>query len=268
MSSTIEFETPRMSSNRIQFVTRFRDTSMITRVAEFEVRELRRVTKFATNVEIPSVEEMTEYLKTLLDLRVRTVTKGDLKEMKVVAKGVRVPERWYTLLANVGFASHKILKVEFTPEIAFKDFEPMSENEIKRISSLLLDYLEDGYGTIKGIPRDTHGSVQFMAKAVISEEVRGIDIESPAYGFLASLVNSEIMCETYADLSILFRVTYSSIDTYEFAFSDYFKAIETGGNIVVDAVEGIAQAQANAKPKNPVDEVIEDEVNTQVTKEE
>lgn len=240
------FETPRPTKGTVTFVTKLRDSEFIRKVAVFELHELKRVTKFAGNVELPSIDDMERYLKTALYLRVEYVTKGKLNEYAAVQRTIRIPERWYTILVNVGEAKNQQLNFKFVPEFSFDNFEPMSVPEIKEISELFDLYLQDGYGTLPGLPKSKDGSLHFMAKTIIGDTVRGIDVDSPVYAFLASVVNSEIINDTYKDLDLLFRVNYSDVETYELNFNDYFRQVmkETG----VEPSTGVATQQDNNRP--------------------
>lgn len=220
LKSHANYETPRPAKGIIEFTTKFKETELVTRVANFELMEMKRSTKFSNNVELPSVEEIRDYLTTLLQLRVEYTTEQGLKEYSRFVRTVRIPARWYTIISNVGIAKNSALGFHFVPE---STFTKLPLEEMKRISDLMELILEDGYSTIGGMPKSTEGSLYFMAKTIIDNTVRSMEIDSPVYGFLASIVSSEIINDTYQDLDLLFRVRYSDTDTYALNFNDFFR---------------------------------------------
>jgi len=237
----VELETPRMVENVVRFTTNLKVGDYVTDVAKFEVQEMRRVTRYQQNAPIPEIQEVEDYLVTLLHIRVLIGNKQPLGEYGKRLNSLRVPARWYVLLAQVGEAMDTTRRFKFYPELDLTVVDEKgntSERALLPIDKMLdfsdkLDVLlEDGYVTVPGVPRDSEGSLQFMSKTTIGNIIRGMDKDNPAYGFLAFILESEVAAESYDNLDLVFRINYSSYDTYSAAFKSYFvtSTDELGGN--------------------------------------
>lgn len=228
-----EFETPRTVGDLVEFKTNFKVGDFVTKIARFESDELKRITRFAQNAEIPTLEEIKSYLITLLKLRVDLVTGGNISDYRKILRTARVPARWFILLSQIGEAKDYERKFKFTPALSLdKDFVPFTAAQIEDISWKLENLLQEGYSTVPGIPTLPDGSLPFMAKTTIGDYIRGIDKDNPAYAFLAAVLEAEVAAESYDNLDLVFRMQYSTLDTYSAAFQSYFvQSAETlGGN--------------------------------------
>lgn len=238
-----QFETPRRYQRKEEFKTKFSDSEMVTEVARFEVQEMKRILRHASNVTIPDVDTMERYLKTILWMRIEMSNDVKIGPYHEVSRRVRIPARWYVLMVNVGQAHDAERNFKFTPVYdmtpkphTFKQSTKaddmltdgdklLTPNELKDWSEIFESYLQDGYSTVAGIPRDFEGSIHLMAKTTIQEIVRGTDITNPVYAFLASILGAEVVSDTYQDLALMFRIQYSSTDVYETQFSEYFRSV-------------------------------------------
>lgn len=218
-----EFETPRVVGNLVSFTTTLSCGDFVDKIARFERDEMKRVTRFANNFDVPSFEDIKRYLITLLELRIAHVKGERIGSISKVFRSLRVPARWFVLLAQIGLARDFSRKFEFTPELILPDdFTPMSIDEIIEISWTMESILQEGYSTVPGIPTDREGSLEFMAKTKIGEFMRGMDSDNPAYAFLAALLEADVASESYDNLDLVFRIQYSTFDTYNSAFQSYF----------------------------------------------
>lgn len=227
----VELETPRMSESVVKFTTNLKVGDYVTDVAKFEVQEMKRVTRYQMNAPVPSVEEVENYLVTLLNIRVLIGNKQPLGAYGRIINALRVPARWYVLLAQVGEAMDTTRRFKFYPELDLSVVDEkgntslrplLSDSEMLEFSEKLDILLEDGYVTVPGVPRDNEGSLAFMSKTTIGNIIRGMDKDNPAYGFLAFILESEVAAESYDNLDLVFRINYSSYDTYSAAFKSYF----------------------------------------------
>jgi hypothetical protein len=220
-----EFETPRVVGELVTMVTTFKVGDYVSKVARFELDELKRITRFAGNIELPSVQMIERYLVTLLSLRVSVVDNKVPAIYRPTLKSARIPARWFVLLSQIGYAKDFNRKFEFVPVLQLEDgFVLLTPKEMEDISWLMESLLQEGYTTVPGIPRTTDGSLQFMAKTKIGEYMRGMDKDNPAFAFLASLLEAEVASESYDNLDLVFRIQYSTLDTYNQAFQSYFVA--------------------------------------------
>lgn len=218
-----DFEPARKINEKVVFETCFRNENMVKDVARFEVAELKRILRNASNVIIPEVEEMERYLVTLLKLRVNTANDIGPKEYSSIVKRVNIPARWYTILCNVGQAFDHTRNFKFMPKFDINNVVQMTAQEMTEMSELLDEYYADGYTTVAGVPNTVEGEIHFMAKTAIDDIVIGTDVTNPVYAFLSAVLQAEVISDTYEDLSLMFRVQYSDIDTYKTSFRDYFR---------------------------------------------
>ena len=220
----IEFERPRMAPTRQVFTTNIKGGSLLESFAKFEVKELQRITRYAQNVELPSKKDMKQYLGTLLYWRVQSVN-GEKVDKKYHLKAARVPARFATVLLNIGIAVDKTRNFKFVPATSIKKAEIMTAEKFTEMSEMLSEFYEEGYSTVRGLPKSEFGSIYLMAKTYMSDVMMSMDAHHPVYGFLAAIVEAEVTHDTYGDLSMLFRVQYSHKDTYEDESFLYFKNI-------------------------------------------
>lgn len=259
--SFAEFEVPRAQRKKQEFDVVINYTDSISKIAKFEVQELERITRYADNVEIPLVSEFERYLLTLLYIRIKdtrnemgmdTVNNNkvvvpavaDERSFRTVKKALRVPARWYTLLVNIGEAHDFNRNFKFLPLLGFDVDTLMTKQELLEFSELLDVRVLDGYSAIKGLPKDPEGSLELMAMTLIQDAMHSMDTVSPVYGFLAYLVEMENTRIDMANRAFVFPKEYSSKDTYEANFRDYFGQV----------------SQSNSAPKTRVsqdDEVVE-----------
>lgn len=225
MNNSEIFEPVRKHTIKEVFKTRFNDENLVEEVARFEITELNRVLRCASNVTIPNVDEMERYLLTLLELRCKAANEERLGDYVNIVKRVRVPARWYTILLNVGQALDRTRNFQFVPEFKI-EYKMMTVQELKDMSELLEEYYPDGYTTVPGLPRAIDGSLHFMAKTMINDVVMGADVENPVYAFLSAVLRAEVISDTYEDLSLMFRVKYSSFETYTDSFREYFRIVQ------------------------------------------
>lgn len=235
------FETPRKARDKVELVTTFKWSPTLKRVAKFEINELKRATRFHSNVSIPTDIDMERYLVTVLWARIQWVNDELMKtsygsSISSVFSRVRIPFRWSTILVNIGQVTDHNKNFKFIPDFDFNGTvsqfpnitgkssldQLMTKDELIEMTDIFEYLYREGYGTNVGIPRDKQGSLELMAKTKISETIRGMDETNPVYGFLAFLLDVDVASYSYDNVDLIFRTEYSSYDTYDTGFSDYF----------------------------------------------
>lgn len=251
------FESPRAVRTQIQFTVKINNSGMMMKVAEWEVREMERITRYASNVRLPEVEDVLKYLKNLTYLRVMKINGQKMEhDLKHIFRDLYVPARWYTLLDNIGEAHDWSTNIKFFPAYNIEAVDVLSADELIEISDILQALKPDGYACEKGIPAHTDGSVEMMAKVALAEgsaleTIRGMRTDNPVFAFFANLFQMEVVGLTYADLDRMYRVEYSSPTKYQASFRDYWKSIDgVGNNGSDDGVKGPKQPQPGAQPPN------------------
>jgi hypothetical protein len=127
-------------------------------------------------------EELYDYCKTLIAIRVQTVR----KEPNMLRSAVRlgIPSYLFVVIDNLGVAVDRKLGVELTPA----KIEPtLPVEKMVDISRKLNQLAVYGYEYTESFPRGDYGSWDFMAMTVIEGFVkRHSDEAHPVYALLAS----------------------------------------------------------------------------------
>lgn len=222
MERTVNFETPRVVGEKVVLTTTLSVGDFVDKIARFEVNEMQRITRFAGNIKLPTIDEMRHYLVTLLQVRVQHVN-GQRQNFNRLIRTVRVPSRWFILLAQIGIAKDHSRKFEFVPNLELPEkFEGMDIEQVEEISWLMESLLQEGYMTSPGVPLAIDGSLEFMAKTKIGNIIKGMDTDNAVYGFLAAILENDVASDSYDNLDLIFRIQYSTMDTYSAAFQSYF----------------------------------------------
>lgn len=290
------FDTMRPAEKKEVFEVKFQNRFQIEAMVRHDIEEIERVTRNQSNVKIPSVGWLMAYWNYLLKLRIKQVNDKLTHEEKTLINLLRVPVRLEVLLAQVGRVSDPTNNFHFVP--VYKDPEveerdeygrliPLEENSegekvygfvdleidletVKRISDALRGYLVDGYMTVQGLPKSKNGSLAMMTKACMQDQVFGMigrQNDHPVYAFFAFLLNAEITSDAYDNLDLLFRVRYSSFDTYELSLKSAFADVMNqgvprpdGSSDVISAVKPKAEPQDIFAEKPKVKQVVQQPV--------
>lgn len=225
------FEQPRSVTNSIVYKVQMVMDELYTNMAKWELMELQRCTRFATNVRLPEAEDLARYFRTLTWVRVTQATEPKkVKDYKVAVHSSRIPNRLSVILSNIGEAYDRDSNIKFIPTCDIQAKDVMAITELMEMSDLLGSYLEDGYATVAGMEKSNLGSVMLMSKLVISEpgqlqQVLSYRKDNPVYAFFAAILQMEIVDLTYQDLFRQYRVQYSSVDQYKYSFQQYYKSV-------------------------------------------
>lgn len=229
------FESPRATRAQILFSVKVNNSTLIDKVSNWEVKEMERVVKYASNVTLPDVDQMTKYLKNLIFLRVQLVENAKMDHsFKNIVNAIYVPARWYTLLDNLGEAHDASTNIKFVPVYQLDASDVLSAEDMLEISDMMQVIKPDGYSCVKGIPRHNDGSVEMMAKVALAEgqaldTIRGMKVDNPVFAFFANLFQMEVVDLTYADMDKMYRIEYSAPSIYNMNFRDYWKTSESEG---------------------------------------
>lgn len=225
------FDEPRPMTGTILHQVNISLSETFDDMARFEVEEMKRVTRYQQNAELPEVEDMERYLKTLIHVRVLQVTDPrQLKEYKSSTYSARVPARVSLLLDNIGEAYDFESNIRFIPTYSIDSDNLMSPEEIVEMSLLMERYLAEGYTTIQGIKKDKTGSIYLMSKLVVNtpdnlQKVLSYRKDNPVYAFFASMLKLEILKLNYEDIIMAYRVQYSDELLYKARFPEYYREI-------------------------------------------
>lgn len=260
MNNNSIFESPRAVRTQIQFTVKVNNSKLISRVAEWEIREMERITRYASNIDIPSVEDMTKYLKNVLYMRVQKVSGAKIEQsFKHIFRDLYLPARWYTLLDNLGEAHDMQSNIKFFPAYSIEAVDVLTADQMIEISEQLQAIKMDGYSCEKGIPQHTEGSVEMMAKVALAEgqaldTIRGMRSDNPVFAFFANLFQMEVIDLTYADLDKMYRVEYSAPSVYSANLRDYWSSVaskkQDASNSSSNEGRGPAQPASGTQPPN------------------
>lgn len=225
------FEQPRSVSNSILYKVQMVMDDLYVNMAKWELMELQRCTRFATNVALPEADDLARYFRTLTWIRVTQATEPKkVGDYKVAVHSARIPNRLSVILSNIGEAYDRDSNIKFVPVCEISAEDLMSVTEMMELSDLIGAYLQDGYATVVGMEKSNLGSVMLMSKLVISEpgqlkQVLSYRKDNPVYAFFAAILQMEIVDLTYQDLFRQYRVQYSSVDQYKYSFQQYYKSV-------------------------------------------
>jgi hypothetical protein len=233
---------------------------LFERIARAEITELDRITRYASNVKMPELDTMIRYMSSLLHIRCAF---GRMERPYVTASLVRnylIPARFGLLLAQIGKVIIRDQKFKFIPKSRVVATNLMTVQELRDFSDELESF-SDEYALIKGMAFDPQGAPQFMTKAAAiamldsqgiesdkddkavkvgddihsaSEgftvrsfnHIRGMSQTHPVYAFFSYLLQSTITDGAYEGIDWVYRVKYSSFDTYDTLIQSAWKTIQ------------------------------------------
>lgn len=216
-----ELEVSRVVGDEITWTVSF-SSSNLSYVSDWTCEELARITKYSSNVSLPEKEDVEKYFKTLCFLRVG-VSRGirlPLGHKPSYLKRIFVPARYAMILSMIGEVYYPEVAVRILPETNILETDIYSAEELQLMSSQLEKFFEDGLAGTMGISMDRYGDPHFMNKiAIISGEpqtcIKSMTKDNPLYGFLAWIMNAELLEVAYQEARYLLRVNYSEPTIYK-----------------------------------------------------
>lgn len=202
---------------------------LLDQMARFEVQEMKRVTRYQQNVDIPSQDTLARYIRTLIWVRVTQCNDPrGLKDYKTLTYSVRVPARLSLMLDNLGEAFDYDSNIRFVPVCEIESSDLMSVDECIDISHLIESFLVEGYHSVGGIKKDKYGSVELMSKLVLSDpeamdKVLSYRKDNPVYAFFAAVFKLQVLSMTYQEAVIINRVQYSNTEMYRHKYPEYYR---------------------------------------------
>lgn len=240
MSNTInkdtkfeELELPRTTGEEIVWKINF-SANNFTHVAKWTYDEIVRITRYASNVDLPTEEEISKYLTTLTYCRVQSSLgerlPGGYKPTHL--RRLFVPARFASLLSMIGEVYYPDVAVRLLPSTNIAETEILTVEEVMIISQKLERFFEDGFCGTMGISLDRYGDPHFMNKVAIIEGkpqgcIKSMTKDNPLYGFFAWLMNSELLEVAYSEARILMRINYSEPTVYNSVARRVWNKFET-----------------------------------------
>lgn len=203
-------------SNVLTIGVEFGKSELITNVAELYVRELARMA--TVKMEVPSTEELSQYICTLVRLRVENCTsaKPDSKS-SFLKKVINIPAFVGTILVQVGLAIDREFGLRFEPKTAFDPDDIMSVEQMLEMSNQLSLFEPLGLQLVQGIPRDPKGELGFMAcRYFDGQSVMSYRRDHPVMGFYAAFFNAKWASEIMDGAC---RIRYDFYDSYKHALT-------------------------------------------------
>lgn len=204
----------------------------VPQIVRWEVRELERLTRYASNVVIPDEEDFNKYVNTLLYYRVclATSTKID-SSVRALLNNLFIPARVSLLLGLVGEVTVKDINLTITPQFDMDADLIMSSEQLIEFSMMLGSFDDDGYTLVRGLKRSIYGDEHFMTKMAIvdgtvQDYIVGHKIENPVYAYFAWILQNELLETSYAEANMMFRVTYSSPGVYQASSARIWSSIK------------------------------------------
>lgn len=193
--------------------------------------ELERIVPYAGYADVAdlSVDDIHKYLKTLLWIRVCSVTQSDassFKPYKRVRPYVAVPVLMYQLLICVGNAYDNDYAIQFYPAYSPEESDLLGVTELLAVSDILSRFESNGMKIVTGTPKDTNGELAFMALSHVEDVVTGYRKDAPVYGFFMSFFKQSQLSMLTGGLS---RIVYGYESDYRVQLGNVFRSFNSGG---------------------------------------
>lgn len=239
------FELPRPVGKKDEVTVSFDlnsgSNALFEKLVKWEYSEMVRLTRYESSALdwIVDQDDLRWYLENLLKMRVaiareeaRGITRGKVRHL-------RIPARFSIILANVGQVYVKSHNIKIMPKLeGSEDCEKIDYARMIEISDKLENLLGEGYVSVKGMGLDIRGSFELMSKAIQDDgtltledgttktlkSVVGLNVDHPIFGFFAAILGSTAISSLYGDKSGKYYVMYSTMDTYDTSFYDYFRS--------------------------------------------
>lgn len=216
-----ELELPRATNEEIEWRVNFSATNF-SYVSDWTCEELERITRYQSNVELPTKEELEKYFATLLYARV-SISQGHRMAGNLKPSFLRrifVPARFAALLAMIGEVVYTDVNIRIKPETSVTDSDIYNDEELMQVSNKLERFFPDGFCGTMGFSMDRYGDAHFMNKVCIiegkpQEVIKSITKDNPLYGFMSWIMNSELLEVAYQEAKYLLRVNYSAPTVYK-----------------------------------------------------
>lgn len=224
-------ETGRVTGTRLIKTIRVNSTN-VPQIVSWEIRELDRLTRYSSNVQIPSEEDYEKYLNTLLYYRVSLSTGTKINgATRALLSNLFLPARFSLLLGLIGEVTVKEINLTIKPQFDMDADLLMGDEELIEFSMKLSQFDEDGYTLVRGLKRSIYGDEHFMTKlAIIGDEVLsnivGHKIENPVYAYFAWIMQNELLETVFEEANMMFRVTYSSPGVYQASSARIWSSIK------------------------------------------
>lgn len=219
-TNNLGLETPRASFDEIKWNVSF-SAENFAHVATWTVEELARITRYQSNVVLPTEEELSKYFATLLYCRVAISTGVKMSggHKPATLRRIFVPARFAVILSMVGEVVYPDVSVRIIPATSVTEEDIYTMAELAEMSQKLERFFADGFcGTI-GISMDRYGDPHFMNKVAIIDGkpqdcIKSMTKDNPLYGFMAWVMNAELLEVAYSEARYLLRVNYSEPHIY------------------------------------------------------
>lgn len=224
-------ETGRVTGARLTKTVKVKNTN-VPQIVTWEIRELERLTRYASNVQIPEEEDYNKYLNTLLYYRTALATGTKIDgATRALLSNLFLPARFSLLLGLIGEVTVKEINLTIIPQFDMEAELLMSNEELVNFSMKLCQFDEDGYTLVRGLKRSIYGDEHFMTKLAIIEgktqdNIVGHKIENPVYAYFAWVMQNELLETVFEEANMMFRVTYSSPGVYQASSARIWSSIK------------------------------------------
>lgn len=224
-------ETGRVTGARLTKTVKVSNTN-VSQIVSWEIRELERLTRYASNVVIPEEEDFSKYINTLMYYRVCLATGVRVDgAVRALLSNLYIPARVSLLLGLIGEVTVKEINLTIIPQFDMDAENLLNSEQMTEFSMALCQFDADGYTLVRGLKRSIYGDEHFMTKlAIVDGNVQsyvvGHKIENPVYAYFAWIMQNELLETSFEEANMMFRVTYSSPGVYQASSARIWSSIK------------------------------------------
>jgi len=189
------------------------------KAAKWEHSEMVRVTRFQQTTLVPEIDDVVKYCKTLVYLRTNIVHNNMSIVNPYNYRGLYIPTRMYTIIHHIGIALNTTLNIKLTPYYEIDSDDLLSASEMMEISDKLETLKPEGYSCVKGIQRTEVGVFETMLSWCLEvntlKKILSYKADHPMHAMIAGILGITPVEKGYADVSLLVRADYGTLEYLE-----------------------------------------------------
>lgn len=224
--------------SRVKFTVKIDPTGEAFRkAAKWEHSEMVRITRFQPTSLVPEVGDMVRYCRTLTWLRVQIANDNKSAIRKYNYRNTWIPSRMYTIIHHIGVALNSQFNIKLTPSYEIDSDDLMGPEEMQAISDNLELLKQEGYSCVKGLQMTEVGVFETMLSWCFEinnmKKILSYKADHPMHAMIAGILGITPVEKGYADVALLVRADYGSVEFLEDNMLSIYKdeiTVEKQGN--------------------------------------
>lgn len=215
-----------VTESTVKVTVEIKDSELLSILGKKYNAELDRISNGRiAEVNAISDELFTNYINSLMWMRVNWVNGNLDAKYRKIYKYVSVPVLVYQLLLPIGHATDREFGIHFYPTISIEGESLLSVEQIMFISDILRRLENHGLAQTEGLPRAEEGELEYMAMVTIERNILSYKRSHPVYAFLSSFVQKTMLDER---LNGVTRIFYGSETDFEFQIQRVLQSANGG----------------------------------------